>query len=270
MKKYTNLDKFTLSFSWIWLEQLNEKASMLERSENKYIFTLTDLYDSLERLNEEFEILDIKDKRAFTYETIYFDDEDHVSYKHHHQGKRQRFKVRTRRYVDSDLYFFEVKLKDKWNSTVKKRYVCKSEDHWKITRDSSAFINNFYSKLYKKDFYYNLKSSTKMSYKRVTLVAKAGMERLTIDYDLTFYSDDWSVEYVVPKDFIIIETKSSNWNGIADKIFKEFKHRWTSCSKFCLSKIVLWKVDKINSFLPLLKKHFPDILKKKKRQNCLI
>ena len=269
MKNYTNLDKFTSSFWSISLEELNEKASMLERSENKYIFTLTDLYNSFWDLNDSFEILDIKGKRDFIYETVYFDDKEGISFKDHSQGKRQRFKVRTRKYVDSDLYFFEVKLKDKWNSTVKKRYVCESDEHWKITEKASEFVKNFYSELYKKDFSYNLEASTKMSYKRVTLVAKAWMERLTIDYDLTFYKEDWSIEYVVPKDFIIIETKSSNWNGIADKIFKESRHRGTSCSKFCLSKIVLWKVNKINHFIPLLKKHFPDILWKREKQNCL-
>lgn len=262
MEKYDNLDKFISIFSSISLEELNSKASMLERSENKYIFSLSDLYSLCDNLIKDFDILEINNNKEFTYETIYFDDKDNICYIDHHQWKRLRFKARTRKYNDSNIYFFELKLKDLRNKTNKKRFNCWEDNHWKLTQEAISFIEEHYFKLYNKKFNYNLYPSVKMSYKRITLVAKAGNERLTIDYDLTIYSDKWELLYIVPKDFIIIETKSSNWNWIADKIFKNSFHRPTSCSKFCLSKIISGQVNKINNFRVILKKYFPDILEK--------
>lgn len=264
MKLQNNLNTFISSFTSLSLEELNAKASMLDRSENKYIFSLNDLYDSSDDLLKEFDILEIDSKKEFTYETIYFDDENNVCYEDHHQWKRLRFKARTRRYNDSNLYFFELKLKDFRNKTSKKRFNCGEENFWKMTPEAIEFIEQKYFKLYKKHFPYHLSPSIKMSYKRVTLVAKAWNERMTIDYDLTIYKNTWEIEYVVPKDFIIIETKSSNGNGIADKIFRNHFHRSTSCSKFCLSKIISWQVDKVNNFRVILKKYFPDILEKQR------
>ncbi len=83
---------------------------------------------------------------------------------------------------------------------------------------------------------------------------------MTIDYALTFCGIKSQKVVHAPKDFIIIETKSATGNGIADKIFKKNRQRATSCSKFCLSKILLKQVDRYNTFLPLLKKNFPEFI----------
>ncbi len=255
-----NISAFTESFAPITLEELNAKAAMLERNENKYVFTLTNIYGTLSDLQKEFDILTIGGKREFIYETVYFDTKEHICYRQHTQGTRQRFKARTRRYVDANLYFFEVKLKDLRGKTNKKRITCTADEHGILTKDAEDLLRSSFDTVYKKDFKHNLIPSTKMTYKRVTLVAKRGGERMTIDYALTFY--DMHTQKVIesPKDFIIIETKSVTGNGIADKIFKKHRQRATSCSKFCLSKILLKHVDRYNNFLPLLKKSFPEFI----------
>ncbi|NCO31582.1 hypothetical protein GW891_01920 [bacterium] len=85
MEKYDNLNKFISIFSSISFEELNSKASMLERSENKYIFSLSDLYSLGDNLIKDFDILEINNNKEFTYETIYFDDKDNICYVDHHQ-----------------------------------------------------------------------------------------------------------------------------------------------------------------------------------------
>ena len=259
-EKSMDIVLFRETFDHVTLKELNAKAAMLERNENKYVFTLTDLYTTLPDLEKEFDILTIKDGQEFTYETIYFDTTDHLCYRQHVQGKRQRFKARTRRYVDADLYFFEVKLKDTRGKTNKKRIMYTDKEHGTLNTSSSNLLKTSFREVYHKDFVHNLAPSTKMVYKRITLVAKSGNERMTIDYGLTFYDMKSSKIAHTPKDFIIIETKSVTSNGIADKIFKKHRQRITSCSKFCLSKVLLKHVRKYNTFLPLLKKSFPEFI----------
>jgi len=259
-----DLRVFKSAFTSITLDELNTKAAMLERNENKYVFALADLSAALADLQKEFDILTIEGKQEFMYETIYFDTKDHLCYRQHTQKARKRFKARTRRYVDADLCFFEVKLKDLRGKTNKKRIVYTHKEHGTLNTNSHQLLAKSFKNIYKQDFMHRLVPSTKMTYKRITLVAKKGGERMTIDYSLTFYDTKTKKKVYTPKDFIIIETKSATGNGIADKIFKKHRQRSTSCSKFCLSKIMLKHVDKYNTFLPLLKKNFPDFIASKK------
>ena len=83
-------------FDGISLEELNSKAAMLERLDNKYIVTGETLQAAVLYLAEHFDILEIDGERRFTYDTCYFDDERYSSYFSHHQGRRKRMKVRVR------------------------------------------------------------------------------------------------------------------------------------------------------------------------------
>ena len=105
------------------LEQLNDRAALMHRQENKYLVDAADFSAALGELGEHFDVLDIEGRTAFSYSTVYFDSEALAAYHQHAQGKRRRFKIRCRRYVDSDLYFFEVKLKGSRGRTIKRRMV---------------------------------------------------------------------------------------------------------------------------------------------------
>ena len=64
------------AYTPIGLEALNDKAEMLERLDNKYILATDRVLPTLQALKGAFDILQIDDKRAFTYSTRYFDDEE--------------------------------------------------------------------------------------------------------------------------------------------------------------------------------------------------
>ena len=66
----------TGDFAPISLEELNSKAEMMSRIDNKYVVDRWALERILPALLEEFDILEIDDRRAFTYDTRYFDDPD--------------------------------------------------------------------------------------------------------------------------------------------------------------------------------------------------
>lgn len=255
MNPIPNLD----SFDSLSLKELNSKADMLTRVDNKYIVNGALSADSIEKLKAEFDVLAIDDKRTFGYENVYFDDAD-VCFHQHRQGKRQKFKARTRVYLDSEeLAYFEVKLAGKGRIIDKYRIPCAVSDHGTLPGHFNDFLKDRYSEQYNKKFNFNLVPTVKTAYRRITLVAKNGGERLTIDHHLSLGVNDTSSE--VPSSLSIFETKSKNGNGIADKILRsESIPRVKGCSKFCLSMALSGKVKKYNKFLPLIRKHFQDKL----------
>ena len=240
-------------FEPINLKQLNAKADMLKRLDNKYVVQKNVLGKALDQLITRFDILEIDSKREFTYDTCYFDDEENSSYYDHLRGRRQRFKVRVRKYLDAKLCFVEMKLKDKRGITIKKRLKYLVEKYGVLDQLAWDHIMSSYKELYRREFTYMLKPVLEMRYKRITLVAKEGGERMTIDYQLAFSGNGRSCS--VDDDVFIVETKSSNANGIADKILRSWhQHPVKACSKYCVARAALQGVSRHNRFLPALRK----------------
>lgn len=240
-------------FRSISLEQLNAKAAMLERLDNKYVVREGVLRQAIAELAKHFDILETGGKRDFTYETCYFDDVDHRSYFDHHQGRRKRCKVRVRKYTDAQLCFVEVKLKDKRGVTVKKRLKYPLDKYGALDANAWAHIRSAYDEVYSAEFDRDLKPVVEMRYQRITLVAKQGGERMTIDRNLMFEGE--SRRCSIDASTFVVETKSANANGIADKILRRLhQHPTKGCSKYCIAMATLDKVKRHNKFLPALRK----------------
>jgi hypothetical protein len=239
-------------FDPISLKATNESARMLKRSENKYVMTNAQLRKVLTELREWFAILEIDNRRIFKYRSCYFDD-DFRLFHEHHQGKRLRVKARTRHYVDTGDIFFEVKLKERRGATNKKRQPCGVFIPNKIEDKNLSMLRKFYREIYNKEFDLSLKPSLIVEYKRFTLVSKAGGERTTVDYFLRFEAVGGPAVQV-GNDFIIVETKSGDGKGIADRIIKsEYIRRAGSCSKYCIGASLTGQVTKYNHFRPIAK-----------------
>jgi VTC domain len=243
----------TGGFSPISLGQLNNKAAMLERLDNKYVARQGVLSQALADLAKHFDVLEIDGKRSFIYETCYFDDAHLHGYHDHHQGRRKRCKVRVRRYTDAALCFVEVKLKDKRGITVKKRLKVSPESYGVLGSEALAHIETSYSGLYGEAFVHHLQPVIEMRYRRITLVAKEGGERLTIDGGIAF--ENGGVCRHTDADVFIVEAKSANGNGLADRILRRLhQHPTPSCSKYCVGMAALNLVGRHNKFLPALRK----------------
>lgn len=237
----------------ISLEQLNANASMLVRRDNKYVINEDQLGPAKDGLAKHFDILEIDGKRDFVYETCYFDDPSRTSYFDHHRGRRQRCKIRMRKYVDTQLCFAEIKLKGKRGLTVKQRVACPVDQYGELNEGAAAHMRSTYRDLYERDLDQVLDPVVWMHYRRMTLVAKQGGERMTIDRGLVF--TDASGSHHIDDDLVILETKSGNANGIADKILRSLhQHPTNSASKYCVSVAVLRQVSKYNKWLPALRK----------------
>lgn len=235
------------TFRPISLQETIDTAAMLQRQENKYVLDAVQLAAFLEDLRHRFAVLEIDGRRVFSYSSCYFDD-DHKCYYDHLQGKRLRFKARTRRYVDTGDIYFEVKLKDKRGATNKQRIATDEFRPAILDEESKRLIHEAYGALYRKEFAHDLHPSVVVNYKRVTLVAGTGGERMTIDFCLEFKSDDRE-PIEIGDNFIIVETKSANGRGIADNVLKEHGIRSIRyCSKYCIGEILLGRVQRYNAF----------------------
>jgi hypothetical protein len=240
-------------FQAITLQELNSKAAMLERLDNKYVIRQSVLARALGAFQNVFDILEIEGKRQFTYETCYFDDADYRSYFDHHQGRRRRLKVRVRKYTDAQLCFVEVKLKGRRGITVKKRLDYSVDRYGTLDDSAYQHIDESYQELYGEPFRRELGPVIEMRYQRVTLVAKEGGERMTVDCNLEFVREGTSRS--IDPEVFIVETKSANGNGIADRILRSFhQHPTRRCSKYCAGMAAVQAVARYNKFLPALRK----------------
>ncbi len=250
---------FTDGFAPVSLQALNQKAAMLERLDNKYVVQAQALRAALPELMSLFDVLEIDGRRSFTYDTCYFDDPQRRSYHDHHQGRRQRLKVRVRHYVDAALCFVEVKLKDKRGSTVKKRMPYDPGKYGQLDDTALAHVDAACRAVYGRPFTLALEPVLRMRYRRVTLVAREGGERMTIDTGITFFggapegSD--AAQRRTGDSVFIVETKSAHGHGLADAVLRRHhQHPTNACSKYCVGMSLTGEVQRFNRFLPALRK----------------
>ena len=90
----------------------------------------------------------------------------------------------------------------------------------------------------------------------MTLVARTGGERLTIDRGLQFW--DVSSKETTANNMLVIETKSAFGRGTADSILRKMGfHPIGSCSKYCIGLAALGQVPRFNKFMPAFRRLLP-------------
>jgi hypothetical protein len=217
-----------------------DAVKLLNRHDVKFAFHICLLPDILEKLKTDYKVLSIEGNRISRYETRYFDTPDLKMYIQHHNGKLNRHKVRFREYLDSGILFFEIKLKNNKGRTIKDR----------IRLDERDFtIHDKTEDLLVKKTGYNagmLKEIMEVRYKRITLVHKNLMERLTIDLGLNYVLDGKELSF--PK-LVIAEVKQDNNTRSTFISLMQNKFIQTlSISKYCLGIASLYKEIKTNNF----------------------
>lgn len=253
MYEASDLNWFSSDFAPCDLEAMNDRTAMLTRIDNKYIVQSSDLEHMLAAFSEDFDILEIGDRRAFTYATRYFDDDEQRAYYEHHQGKRKGFKVRARRYLEAGLCFVELKMKEKRGTTIKQRLEYDYDAYETLNAEAIQFVKNGYQTHYGKRFEYHVRPTLDIEYKRLTLVSKNREERMTIDTDLVFSNGQHRLN--AQRGIFIIETKSKNGRGRADRCLQGQHHYPIKrCSKYCIGMAALSEVSRFNHFLPTMRK----------------
>jgi hypothetical protein len=237
-----------LEFNPISLNEVNRKAALLQRKDNKYLVPANLFINILSNASNAFDVLAISGQRMFAYSTMYYDDANYQCYFDHHNGRRLRVKVRERLYEQSKMQFLEVKLKSKRKTTVKHRLSIQSESRSYLTSEKVDFVKGKYSEQYSRDLDISLESSLAMRYRRFTLVSKHSSERVTVDSQLCFIGK--SSLTTINDDLLIVEVKSQNGSGVFDKMLRRNGVRpKKKLSKYCLGLCLTDKPERINNFL---------------------
>jgi len=234
-----NFDGILDEYNPITLQEMDGVA-LMNRTDTKFIFHKTQLLEILKMVRSDYRILEVNGNRTSKYKTLYFDTSELDFYTKHQNGKKNRYKVRSRKYVDSDLTFLEVKFKNNKGRTVKTRVTI---DDFELELSQNS--NDFISETSGRDF--NLRPTLWNSFKRITLVNQELPERLTIDLDLAFEYDD---EHKGMKNLVIAELKqekASRKSPFALAV-KKLGIRQDRISKYCLGVAMLKEDVKKNAF----------------------
>ncbi|MGB0114579.1 MAG: polyphosphate polymerase domain-containing protein [Ilumatobacteraceae bacterium] len=205
------------------LDELNESAALQTRTDRKYVVGPHQLGALIDHLHDDVRVLDIDGRRMFGYESVYFDTPRFDSFLGAAHRRPHRFKVRTRRYLDSDRSSIEVKVRSGRGQTVKHRRPHRCDDHVLDAADE-RFLREFAPLVPNPS---ELVPSLRTRYDRTTITI--GGSRATIDLGVTCTRDGSAVGL---GDQIIIETKSAGAASEVDRALWAIHQRPVSISKY--------------------------------------
>ena len=97
------MDNLNLSsFDKISLDEMNG-VSLMKRVDTKFILSESQLLKVFSKIQKDYKVLEIDNERLMQYSTLYFDTQNKKCFKEHHNGKLNRYKIRMRKYLVSDL-----------------------------------------------------------------------------------------------------------------------------------------------------------------------
>jgi hypothetical protein len=249
VKAFNNELKNSLSdlfagFDPIPLEEM-DNVKLMNRVDTKFVLNVEHLPFLMNKALDHYRIVEIDGQRISPYSTIYFDTDNVDMYIMHHNGKLNRFKIRMRSYVNSQISFLEIKRKNNKGRTSKKRVEIHSEQF-----QSMAFSDEDKLFITAKTPYQptGLKPQIQNFFQRITLVDKNMTERVTLDTGLVYRNLGNGIDTSVDG-LVIVEMKQ---DGACKSYFREYLNELNilpgSMSKYCLGMVLLNPNLKNNRF----------------------
>jgi hypothetical protein len=202
-------------------------VKLMDRTDTKFTFRLSQLAEVLAEAAPFYRCLEIENERVSRYRTLYYDTSDLMLYNKHHSGALNRYKIRHRTYVESNLGYLEVKFKNNKGRTIKERIKQKTADE-SFSETASKFLSE--------ELPFNpstLLPVVWINYGRITLVNRESAERVTIDLDLEFKRDSESMKL---DNLVIAEVKQDKRRPSPFlAIMKRMHIREGSISKYCFA-----------------------------------
>jgi hypothetical protein len=206
-------------------------ADLQCRTDVKYLVALPQLAELTKDLQRTHAVLCVDGLLGFSYRSTYVDTPELACYHAHRQGRRLRWKARTRLYADSGRCRFEVKLKTGRGATDKHALLLETHRYGTVPAEGVTLLQELLYERYGVAAPTQLISSLQVEHSRTTLVANDGASRLTLDSDLVFTSTE-GTNAGLRDGFVLIETKSAAGRGPADQILRRAGVRPASVSKY--------------------------------------
>ncbi|WP_461172558.1 polyphosphate polymerase domain-containing protein [Arthrobacter sp. Z1-9] len=224
-------------FPTIGLEELNSEAELQTRVDRKYVVPAGLVRQLLDTFRADVRVLEMDGSRSFAYDSVYFDTAGLDSYLLAARGRRRRYKIRTRTYVDSALSFLEVKTEGAREATVKERIPYHLEDRARLTAEGLDYIRETLTASVGAMPSGPLGPVLETRYNRTTLYLPESGSRATIDTDVTWQRPDHTAW--VLDEAVILETKSGSTAGPLDRHLWSHGVRPSRISKFATGMAAL-------------------------------
>ena len=238
----------------ISLDELNALAELQTRVDRKY-FVPADVFRRLiAELGDDIQVLDMGGRRTFGYESVYFDTPELSTYRAHVQRRRQRFKARTRTYLDSDLCMFEVKLVGARGETVKERIKHPADARNVLTPDALRHLHTALRQAYGHGLPPGMAPVLTTTYRRTTFVSRTGEVRLTCDVGLLCRNGRNQVRDTGTH--VLVESKTAGGEGGPDDLLRTLGIREASISKYCVGIAALHPELPSNNWHRTLRRYF--------------
>lgn len=236
-------------FATVGLEKISAAATN-DRIDTKFVLRDEDLFSVLGGLADDFHVLDIDGKRYTTYRTQYFDTESFSLFRRHHAGGSNRYKVRSRTYLNTGVSFVEIKRKTKRGTTTKIRletdeFQTRLQDDARTFVDANCPINSS-----------DLLPSMLNNFDRIHLVSDKAPARLTIDLNIEVEAGEGPIRLpgIAVAEF---KQQRSDRNRRNAEFLNEMRVnnvRPTGFSKYCMCLLLTHSGIKHNLFKPQLRR----------------
>jgi len=241
------IEEYLYGFQKIDLDSLNT-IKLMKRYDTKFIFHKDKLKYVFDYLYKNYQILEIDKNRAFRYENLYYDTDDRFFYNQHHNRKLNRYKLRCRKYIETNQCYFEIKFKNNKKKTIKTRLLLADNNiSSELSEESKEFARKYIS-TFNGDILDKINPSLWISFNRITLANLSNKERLTFDINLT-YTDKRSNSRKI-NSLIIAELKSEkvSMNSPFFQYLKELRISPSTFSKYCIGIAITEDNIKTNRF----------------------
>lgn len=227
------------SFDPIDLKEMND-VKLMNRTDTKFTFNMNAFEKVISEVQQYYKIVEVKGNRLCSYKTLYYDTPEFNLYMQHHNSRLNRYKIRHRTYVESEIGFLEVKFKNNKGRTIKDRIKKNAiSDQWE--QEDETFLKSLLP--FEPS---GLVPAVWVNYHRLTLVNKTTPERLTIDVNLEFCRNG---ETKKMDNLVIAEVKQEKKNPSEFiNVMKKHRIKEGSISKYCLGIVFTCDHVKKNNF----------------------
>ena len=237
--------------------QMLESVALLNRTDTKYLLDENEAAMILRSCAPHFRVLELEGRRGSFYSTQYFDTPALAMYLDHHNGVRDRYKVRLRSYRDSGGAWLVIKRKTNLERTVKRRLPL-SEIDPALGEDAVGYFTGEEAHFIRECTPYdplNLHPFVNNEFTRITLASIDANrpERITIDVGLHLR---WRNDTLRLPGLVVAEVKRPRAGGAS--IFVQAAHAQriepTPFSKYCIAIAMLAPNVRRNLFKETLRK----------------
>jgi hypothetical protein len=236
----------------VGLDEVLQRAALQDRLDTKYLVD-ADAYTAwAELLHTDLDVLGIDNRREFAYESTYFDTPDRALFRDHRQGRRRRYKIRTRSYLDTAACHLEVKLDGGRGATLKERAAYPLTDRSRLTPNARRHLTTVlrrHAHVPPAD----LVAALTNRYRRSTLLLRHAPVRITCDTGLRWTNPASTV--TAPDRYILVEIKADGPRNPATAAFSRIGVRPVSISKYCAGIALLETWQHANPWRPVLARY---------------